>query len=78
MDEYSSNRFRDGPWDYSHQPGNVVAWRIGECARRTMINPGGDLIDTGLNLLKELELKGFGIYPIQSSTIATRSQEDAK
>lgn len=46
---------------YHNQPGNVDAWRLGEACRAAMAKPGGDLIDTGLSLLKELEAKGYGI-----------------
>lgn len=38
---------------------NVIAWRLGEIARAAAQAPAGDLIDTGLGLLKMLEEKGF-------------------
>lgn len=41
---------------------NALAWRLGEIAREAMMNPGGDLIDTGLNLLRLLNERDFHIY----------------
>jgi hypothetical protein len=49
------------PLTYRNQPGNVDAWRLGEACLAAAAKPGGDLIDTGLSLLKELEAKGYGI-----------------
>ncbi|MBR8509620.1 hypothetical protein [Burkholderia cenocepacia] len=47
---------------YRHQPNNVGAWRLGEACRAA--KPGGDPIDHGLSLLKELQAKGFGVVAL--------------
>ena len=49
---------------YEDQPGNLDAWRIGECAYGAVRKPGGDLIDTGLQLMLELQERGFGIVKL--------------
>lgn len=56
---------------YKDQPGNVEAWRFGEAASNTARKPGGDYIDTGLQLLLELQNKGYGIVAIASITKET-------
>lgn len=38
---------------------NVLAWRLGEACRAA--DPGGDLIDLGLSLLRELNEQGFDV-----------------
>lgn len=50
---------------YANQPGNVEAWRFGEAASNTAKKPGGDYIDTGLQLLLELQNKGYGIVAVE-------------
>lgn len=40
---------------------NVIASRIGEACRAASKNPGGDLIDQGLELLKQLNEHGFDV-----------------
>lgn len=44
---------------YANQPCNVEAWRLGEAARAS--KAGGDPIDHGLSLLKELQDRGYGV-----------------
>jgi hypothetical protein len=41
---------------------NVLAWRLGEIAHAASKAPAGDLIDTGLILLRMLGEKGFSVY----------------
>jgi hypothetical protein len=52
---------------YRDQPGNVEAWRFGEASHNTSKKPGGDFIDTGLQLLLELQNKGYGIVAIDAA-----------
>jgi len=57
----------DGPGKhraYTHreQPDNFAAGRLGEAARAA--RPGGDLIDYGLSLLRQLQEQGFGVFEI--------------
>lgn len=47
---------------HANQPDNVGAWRLGEACRAA--KPGGDLIDRGLSLLKELEARGYGVIAL--------------
>lgn len=47
---------------YAKQPGNVDASWLGRAA--AMARPGGDSIDHGLSLLKELQAMGFGVFQI--------------
>ena len=55
-------------YTYKHQPtDNVLAWRMGEACIEASRCPGGDLIDTGLGLLKSLEVRGFGITSLNPS-----------
>lgn len=56
------------------QPGNVEAWRFGEA--RAMSMPGGDYIDGGLSLLKELHLRGYGI--VRVAALAQPADADAE
>jgi hypothetical protein len=49
---------------YANQPLNGPAWHFGEAVSLTMKKPGGDWIDTGLQLLLELQNKGYGIVAI--------------
>lgn len=41
---------------------NQYAWRLGEAARAAQ--QGGDLIDYGWSLVKELHKRGFDIIPL--------------
>ncbi|RQT08912.1 hypothetical protein DF035_00605 [Burkholderia contaminans] len=52
---------------YINQPDNVRAWRLGEACRAAKL--GGDPIDHGLSLLKELQAKGFGVVAIDVAHI---------
>lgn len=55
-------------YTYRHQPDNVVAWRLGAALNLAhQQGPGGDLIDTGLNLLQALEQQGFGVFEIDAA-----------
>ena len=47
---------------YKNQPGNVGAWKLGEACRHA--KPGGDPIDHGLSLLKELQDRGYGVISL--------------
>jgi hypothetical protein len=49
---------------YARQPGNVEAWRLGEA--RANSKPGGDYIDGGLSLLKELHCRGYGVVRVDA------------
>ncbi|RDU99177.1 hypothetical protein [Trinickia dinghuensis] len=51
---------------YKHQPSdNVVAWRLGEACRNAAEARAGDYIDLGLQLLKELQEKGYGVVQVE-------------
>ncbi|MGL6047894.1 MAG: hypothetical protein ACRC02_15745 [Vogesella sp.] len=57
----------DGPqtrraYTYQHQPDNLDAGKLGRAAAST--SPGGDSIDHGLSLLKELQARGFGVFEL--------------
>ncbi|MEQ6329206.1 hypothetical protein VLF92_12885 [Pseudomonas chengduensis] len=54
-------------YTYQHQPDNQGAWRIGEAMSIASKAGGGDYIDTGLGLLKQLELKGYGVYELEEA-----------
>jgi hypothetical protein len=49
-------------YTYTDQPGNVVAYRLGQAAMNS--KPGGDCIDHGLSLLQQLEKQGFGVFEL--------------
>lgn len=53
---------------YDDQPGNEIAWRLGEAARLAVHAPTGDCIDRGLLLLKGLKNSGFGVFQIGTTT----------
>ncbi len=60
-------------YTYEEQPGNVVAWKLGqslETAKR--FPPGGDSIDDGLALLKTLQAEGFGVFQLGAEYTALR------
>ena len=59
----ADNGLRSYPWTYQNQPGNLGASALGACAR--LAKPGGDSIDHGLSLLRELHLRGFGIVRVE-------------
>lgn len=54
-------------YTYQYQPDNQGAWRIGEAMTMASLTGGGDYIDTGLGLLKQLERKGYGVYELDES-----------
>lgn len=49
-------------YTYDHQPGNVEASRLGNACQQAAAASAGDTIDRGLNLLKELQAVGFGVF----------------
>lgn len=52
----------DNALTYANQPGNVGAWKLGEACRAA--KAGGDPIDHGLSLLKELQARGYGVVDL--------------
>jgi hypothetical protein len=46
---------------------NVLAWRLGEACNAAAQASAGDLIDRGLALRKELELRGFAVIKIEQT-----------
>lgn len=52
----------DNVLTYANQPDNVGAWRLGEACRAA--KAGGDPIDHGLSLLKELQARGYGVVAL--------------
>lgn len=67
------NRLRSYPWTYRNQPGNVGASVLGGCARRAQ--PGGDSIDHGLSLLRELHIQGLGIVRVPKLDVGTKASD---
>lgn len=63
------NGLRHFPWTYTNQPGNLGASALGACAR--LARPGGDSIDHGLSLLRELHVRGFGIVRVEKLAAST-------
>lgn len=55
-------------YTYAEQPDNAHAWRLGEAFSAT--KPGGDCIDAGLGLLKQLEKRGFGVFQLAAAPSA--------
>lgn len=51
-------------YTYRHQPDNVAAGRLGDACWSAYKAGGGDSIDFGLGLLKQLEANGFGVYEL--------------
>lgn len=49
-------------YTYRDQPDNVAAWRIGQALIAAKKDPAGDLIDSGMALLKRLQEMGFGVF----------------
>lgn len=49
-------------YTYAEQPDNHGACKLGLAALAT--EPGGDLIDHGLSLLKALETNGYGVFEL--------------
>jgi hypothetical protein len=55
-------------FSYAQQPtDNVDCSRLGEACRLAAANPGGDYIDGGLELLKQLQAKGYGVVRLPQS-----------
>lgn len=50
------------PFTYQHQPRIIGAWRLGEACSKA--RPGGYYIDTGLSLLQQLQIRGYGVVPV--------------
>lgn len=48
-----------------NQPNNANARTLGEACRMAAEAPGGDYIDQGLQLLRELESRGFGVVKLK-------------
>ena len=46
-------------------PENLTPWRLGEACVKAARGPAGDYIDTGLGLLRELQVKGYGIVSLE-------------
>lgn len=72
----SWGRAFDGPrtqraYTYKEQPGNEVAWLLGSAVREALKTPGGDPIDLGLSLLRELELRGLGVFTLNPPNNST-------
>lgn len=66
-----SSNLNQNPMTYKkNQPtDNVHAWRLGQACSNAANEPKcGDLIDRGLILLRELELKGYGIVKLEQKT----------
>lgn len=59
---------RESAYTYTgRQPGNLDAWRIGEAFSVASKASAGDPIDRGLVLLREIEVKGFAILPLDAT-----------
>lgn len=54
-------------YTYDHQPGNIKASRLGNACLQAAAASGGDTIDHGLGLLRELQAQGFGVFDAESS-----------
>ncbi|MFY1021153.1 hypothetical protein [Ectopseudomonas khazarica] len=65
-------------YTYQHQPDNQGAWRLGEAMSIASKAGGGDYIDTGLGLLKQLELKGYGVYELDQAKDQELHQVDPR
>ncbi|MDT3718484.1 hypothetical protein [Pseudomonas oryzihabitans] len=59
-------------YTYDEQPDNVGAWRLGAALVEAHAAPAGDHIDGGLGLLKELQLRGYGVFEMDQTM--TREQ----
>lgn len=51
-------------YTYTEQPDNLGAWQLGRAAAAAGLKRPGDNIDRGLQLLKELQDVGFGVYQL--------------
>lgn len=57
-------------YTYQHQPDNQGAWKLGRACCAAYMEGGGDCIDFGLGLLKQLEANGFGVYELGEAKAA--------
>lgn len=57
-------------YTYQHQPHNGPAHRLGCAVTAAWQAESGDSIDLGLNLLKALEDRGFGVFEIEPRATA--------
>jgi len=55
-------------YTYKEQPDNLVASRLGSVSKEEI--KGGDNIDFGLSLLKNLEKYGFGVFQIPNKDLS--------
>ena len=62
-------------YTYQHQPDNLGASKLGGACFAAFKAGGGDYIDYGLGLLKQLELRGFGVYELDESKASEEHQE---
>jgi hypothetical protein len=63
---------RDGVhYNYTNQPDNVGAWRLGEACSKASKDSAGDYIDRGLSLLHRLNEMGYGVYLIAEAEKAS-------
>lgn len=58
---------------FKDQPENLDAWAIGEARHNS--KAGGDFIDGGLSLLKELQDRGYGIFKLPNQPISRAAPE---
>ena len=63
-------------YTYSHQPDNGPAWKLGDAV--SSVIRGGDYIDTGLSLLKQLQDRGMGVFEIAADASQEANKEDNK
>ena len=61
-------------YTYANQPGNVVAYKLGRASSSASLQRAGDFIDSGLILLKELQVEGYGVFDIGAEYIAPPKQ----
>jgi hypothetical protein len=54
-------------YTYADQPGNTIAYKLGESLRSAYYDGGGDFIDFGLTLLRRLQEHGFGVFQIDAA-----------
>lgn len=70
----------DGPevsraYTINDQPSNIPAWRLGCALNNAQKALYGDEIDRGLNLLRALFDKGFGVFEIGKSPVDKQQSE---
>ena len=62
-------------YTYANQPGNVVAYKLGRASSSASLQRAGDFIDSGLILLKELQVEGYGVFDIGAEYTAPPKHE---